>query len=69
MMKTMFTISMFTEILNTVCLQCKRISESVLIVMYDKFRNLGKIVKNSYGPIIFNFAFLKTGTIAACFHK
>jgi hypothetical protein len=42
------------------------------MVMYNKFRNLGKIVKNNCGPVITNrgtSAFFLTGTIAACFHK
>jgi hypothetical protein len=34
--------------------------------MYGKLKNLGKNIKNSCGGI---FPFLKTGTIAAFFHK
>jgi hypothetical protein len=42
------------------------------MVIYDKLKNFGKIIKNSYGHIIPTedvLTSLKTGTIAACFHK
>jgi hypothetical protein len=40
--------------------------------MYEKFKNFGKIIYKIYGSIISNSgssSSLKTGTIAAFFHK
>jgi hypothetical protein len=42
------------------------------MVTYDKLKDFGKVVENSYGPVIFNrenVFFFKTATIAVCFHK
>jgi hypothetical protein len=42
------------------------------MVMNNKFEYCGKIIEKGYWPVIANrdiFAFFRTGTIAACFHR